>query len=137
MWIAAVNHKDWILSEHSWICGAHLISGYNSNNPTSPYYTPSVFSHVKRPQKRKLLRDMRRYERTTCSKRRRIADENRLQAAHSLLELADDGNGSQPHSGTASCTTMTIHNIEQLEAGYRIMQNKSSKLRSECEKENQ
>ena len=130
LWIAAVNRKNWAPSEHSWICGAHFISGCKSNDPTSPDYTPSVFSHVKSPQKRKLLTDMGRYERTIYSKKRRLADGNRLQA------LLDDGNGSQfceSQSGTASCTTMTMHDIEKLEEAYHTMQNENSQLHNECE----
>jgi hypothetical protein len=59
-----------------------------------------------------------------------------MSAARSLLELAEDGNGSQfcePYSGTASSTIMTIHDIEQLEVGYRNMQDENIQLRSECE----
>ena len=60
---------DWALSEYSWICGAHFILGYKSNNPTSPDCIPSVFNHVKSPQKCKLLKDMERYERTASTTR--------------------------------------------------------------------
>ena len=56
MWIAAVNLKDWAPSEYSWMCGAHFISGCKSNDPISPDYVPSVFSHIKSPIKRSLWR---------------------------------------------------------------------------------
>ena len=46
-WIAAMAHKNWEPIEHSWICSAHFVSGAKDNNPLSPDYVPSVFSHVK------------------------------------------------------------------------------------------
>ena len=62
MWIAAVNRKDWVPNEYSWICGAHFVNGCKSNDPVSPDYVPSVFKHIKSPRKRKLENDMKRYE---------------------------------------------------------------------------
>ena len=47
-----------------------------------------------------------------------------------LQEQVDDGNGSW-FSGTASCTTKTMHDIEKLD---EAMQNENSQLRNECEK---
>ena len=87
MWIAAVGRKDWAPSEYSWICGEHFISGRKSNDPASPDYVPTIFDHVKSPQKRRLISNMSRYERTVCTKKRRIANDDRAFAAQSLLGL--------------------------------------------------
>ena len=57
LWIAVVNRKDWVLSERSWICGAHFINGCESDDPVSPDYVPFIFNHIK-SQKRKLVKDM-------------------------------------------------------------------------------
>ena len=67
MWIAAVIRKDWLPSEYSWLCGAHFINGRKNDDPASPDYVPSVFSHILSPQKRKLVKNMERYERTVST----------------------------------------------------------------------
>lgn len=50
------------------------------------------------------------------------------------LELANGSLFCEPQSGTASGTTMKMHDIEQLDEGYHTMQNENSQLRNECEK---
>ena len=72
MWIAAVNRKDWLPSEYSWICGKHFVSGRKSNDLAFPDYVPSVFDHVKSPQKHRLLREMGRYEERRTLKEREL-----------------------------------------------------------------
>ena len=88
-WIAAVSCKDWAPSEFSWICGAHFISGRKSNDPVSPDYVPSVFSHIKSPMKRKLVKDMDRYERITGTKKRKVNTVERMSTAQALLQLSE------------------------------------------------
>ena len=34
-WIADINCKNWVPSEHSWICSAQFISGCKSSDPMS------------------------------------------------------------------------------------------------------
>ena len=119
-----------------WICREHFISGRKSNYPASPDYIPPVFNHVKSPQKRRLLSNMDRYERITGSKRKRFANNDRVCAAQSLLDISDSGNGSQfcePHSGIASSTIMSMHDIELIEVGLHTMQSMNSQLHMECE----
>ena len=53
-----------------------------------------IFDHVKSPQKRRLITNMSRYERTVCTKKRRVANDDRAFAAQSLLGLSESGNGS-------------------------------------------
>lgn len=91
MWVAPVGRKDWALNEYAWICGKHLISGCKSNDPASPDYAPTVFDHVKSPQKRRLVSNMTRYERTMRKKKRRVDNDARTCAAQSLLELSESG----------------------------------------------
>ena len=43
-----------------------------ANDITSPAYSPSIFSHIKSPKKRKAEEDLRRFSRLTENKRRRI-----------------------------------------------------------------
>ena len=51
-WIAAVDHKHWIPTEHSWICGAHFILFLGVKAMIVflqiTVYVPSVFNHEKR-----------------------------------------------------------------------------------------
>ena len=115
---AAVNRKDWAPTEYSWIYGAHFISGHKSNDPVSPDYVPSVFSHVKSPKRRKLVKDMDRYERVAATRKIRLETNERMSAAQSLLELSEDENGSQfcePHTGTSiamSCVILKFWNVD-------------------------
>ena len=105
MWIAAVNRKDWVPSEYSWICGSHFVNGCKSDDPVSPDYVPSVFNHIKSTKKRKIVKDMARYEQMVRTKKRRVDNHHRMSAAQALLDLSEDGNGSQfcePHTGTST-----------------------------------
>ena len=43
-WVAAVNRKDWIPNEYTWICSEHFLNGQRSDNPLAPNYVPSVLS---------------------------------------------------------------------------------------------
>ena len=72
-WVAAVNRKNWVPNEFSWICSSHFVGGKKSNDPKSPAYTPSrsIFNHVKSPKKRKAADDLRRFCRLRETKRRR------------------------------------------------------------------
>ena len=70
-WIAAVSRKNWIPRELTWICSNHFVGGKKCNDPTSPAYTPSLFSHVRSPVKRKAADDLRRFCRLREAKRRR------------------------------------------------------------------
>ena len=102
-----------------------------------------MFDHVKSPQKRRLLRDMGRYEERRALKERRRANYDRRRsndaracAAQSLLQLSENCNGSQycePYTGTASSTAMTMQDIEVLEGDNLNLRNENSLLLSKCE----
>jgi len=136
MWIAAVNRKDWVPSEYSWICGSHFVNGCKSDDPVSPDYVPSVFNHIKSPKKRKIVKDMERYERMVSTKKRRVDNHHRMSAAQALLDLSEDGNGSQfcePHTGTSTSTCMSMRDIEDLECSILKLENENGKLLREYE----
>ena len=117
-WIAAVGHKDWVPTQHSWICSTHFLSGAKSNDPLLPDYVPSIFSYTKSPLKRKLAKDRERYERAANTKKRRVEAGERLCAAQSLLDLSNMGNGTEycePHTGLHTMTTLSMADIKQLE----------------------
>ena len=71
-WIAAVNRKDWAPTEYTWICSAHFVSRSKSNNPLSPNYVPTIFSHTESPVKRKMEAQVESFERRQTMKRKRI-----------------------------------------------------------------
>ena len=71
-WIAAVRQKSWIPSQSTKICSKHFTSGKKSNNPLSPDYVPTLFSFTKSPVKRKVLAEVKNFERRQAMKRRRV-----------------------------------------------------------------
>ena len=79
---------------------------------------------------------MKRYERVVSTKKRRVDIDDRMSAAQSLLELSEDGNGSQfcePHTGTFTSTDMSMNNIDVLEGSVQKLQDENVKLLRECE----
>lgn len=134
-WTSAVNRKDWVPNEHSWICGAHFITGCKSNDPVSPDFTPSVFDYVKSPQKRKLVNDIERYDRTVATKRKRMDNTAAASAATSLVaRLADNGTTDlEPHTESFASTTLSMSDIEKLESRTRLLEDENSKLKEENE----
>ena len=95
-WIAIINHKK----------TGSRISTLGYAVPTSCLESevhviihchltvPSVFRHTKGPVKSKLLKDMDRYDRAAETKKKRVENSHRLDAARSLLHLAHVGNGT-------------------------------------------
>ena len=74
-WVAAVNRKDWIPNEHSWICSEHFVTGERSDNPLAPNFVPTIFKHIDSPSKRKLVKDMDNFVRRQDMKRRRLVSD--------------------------------------------------------------
>ena len=108
-----------------WICGAHFINGFKSNDPVSLDYVPSVFNHIKSPKKRKLTKDMERYERMAITKKKGVDNNDRMSAAQSLLEVSEVGNGSEfcePHSASFTSTSLSMSDIEDLECNLQKFQ---------------
>lgn len=65
--VAAVGRKDWSPGKYSWICSKHLIEG-KSNDPASPDYVFSIFSHTSNEAKRKAIKDLECFD--SCKKKR-------------------------------------------------------------------
>ena len=61
-WVAAVAKRNWTPNEYSWLCSAHFVIGTQSDDPVSPDFVPTLFSHVGSPLKRKAERDLMRYK---------------------------------------------------------------------------
>ena len=62
---------------------------------------------------------MKRFERVSQTKKRRVETGNKLEATRSLLELSDTGNGvifCEPHSGVFTMTDLAMNNLKELEA---------------------
>ena len=57
-WVAAVARKNWTPNEYSRLCSAHFVTGTKSDDPLSPDFVPTLFSHVESPIKRKAERDL-------------------------------------------------------------------------------
>ena len=87
-WIAAVKRENWTPSEHDKLCSEHFVSGARSKDPLAPNFVPSLFKHVKSPVKRRLQREMERYQRRQATMRRRIIGTGTPTA---VLHANDDG----------------------------------------------
>ena len=46
-WIAAVNRKNWMPNENTWICSAHFISGSKRDDPLSTDFVPTVMEVIR------------------------------------------------------------------------------------------
>ena len=117
-WIAAVARKNWEPNEHSWLCSEHFISGSKNDDPLSPDYVPTIFAHIKSPQKRRVSEGMKRYERLCETKKRRVENESKVEAAVALLELSEMGNGvdyCKPCSGIFTMTELSMSDVNKLE----------------------
>ncbi|WAR10178.1 THAP9-like protein, partial [Mya arenaria] len=42
-WIKAMNRRDWVPNENSFVCSAHFVSGWHSYDAGDADYAPSVF----------------------------------------------------------------------------------------------
>lgn len=62
--------------------------GAKSDDPLSPVYVPSLFSFTKSPVKRKATRVALRYKERQTTKRRRLANHQRMEAAIALQNLS-------------------------------------------------
>ena len=119
-WIAAVSRKNWTPNEYSWLCSAHFISGSKSDDPLSPDFVPTLFSHLKSPVKRKAKRDLVRYERRREVKKRRLEFTLREEVAAALVQLGDDtldvdtDKEETSHEVQHSCSTMTDLSSEHI-----------------------
>ena len=67
-----------------------LSKGERSKNPRSPNFVPSIFHHTSEEEKRKLVARLDTFERRLESKRRRINEVRRVEAAQGLLNLSSD-----------------------------------------------
>ena len=95
-----MRRENWQPSEHSWVCSAHFVSGKKSDDPLSPDYVPSVFSHVNSPQKRRVKRQLERYEQRRSTKKRRLDAVEDISSSHSELQSVMQQGDSQQGEGT-------------------------------------
>ena len=71
LWVAKINRKDWVPNEHSRVCSAHFTKGEKSDDPLSPDYSPTVFSHTTCHEKEQAKVYFTAYERRKDSRRKR------------------------------------------------------------------
>ncbi|XP_065896309.1 THAP domain-containing protein 2-like [Dysidea avara] len=85
-WIAAVNRKNWMPNEHTWLCGRHFISGTKSDDPLDIDFVPSIFNHVSTPMKWKMKSRASDYHRRKGTKKRRNEEASRQKLAKESRE---------------------------------------------------
>ena len=90
VWVSAVKRECWEPTEHSWLCSAHFVSGSKNNDPLSPDYVPSIFSHVRSPPKRKAEQDLHSYARRKEARRKRSEAVSRETACQVLLSFTGE-----------------------------------------------
>lgn len=83
-WIAAIKRKNWQPTKNSWVCSSHFISGAKSDEPLSPDFVPSIFSHTDSPAKRQRINALQTYNRR---KQMRLSRGNSLRLE---LEVDED-----------------------------------------------
>ena len=89
-WIAAVKRNNRSPSEYDRICSDHFVSGRKSKNPLAPNYVPGLFKHIESPVKRRLERDMERFQRRQAMMKKR-----RIQATAASIAVLHDGTGNE------------------------------------------
>ena len=66
--IVAFKRDDWILSDNTWICSMHFVTGKRSDNRLAPNYVPTFFPQLNSPAKRKLEKEVSSFERRQATK---------------------------------------------------------------------
>ncbi|XP_067102000.1 THAP domain-containing protein 1-like [Osmerus mordax] len=130
LWICAIikrnvtSHsgegKQWQPSKYTRICSEHFIKGAKSDDPLSPDWVPSIFTHSPAIKKRKREKDMERYEQHNRMKNKRV-EEKKPDAVDVLLELS-----SEPHAELAPLKE------EEQQCDNRLCREKIERLQKEC-----
>jgi len=90
------------------VCSAHFVSGNKSDDPLSPDYTPSVFSYVGSPDKRRAKRQLERYKQRKHSKGRRLEYSQKSDDAAEGIDVDPTVNGvAQTHAVSTRDSTIT------------------------------
>ena len=135
-------------TEYTWLCSCHFIGGSKSDDPTSPAFVPTLFDHVKSPAKRKVERQLARYERTSMSKKRRLqtqpecakeAARDEYEMLHSPLGDHDDSPSLLSETTSTEhvhiMTDMIMDNISRLERECANLREENIRIQSELQKE--
>ena len=71
LWIAKINRKNWSPNYSSRVCSAHFVKGVKSDDPLSPDYVPTVFTHTTCQEREQVEVHFSAYERRKESRRKR------------------------------------------------------------------
>ncbi|XP_062328761.1 uncharacterized protein LOC134028889 isoform X2 [Osmerus eperlanus] len=107
--------------------------GAKSDDPLSPDWVPSIFTHTPAIKKRKREKDMERYEQHNRMKNKRVEEKKKPDAVDVLLELS-----SEPHAELApleeeeqQCANrLCRENIERLQKECNELREENQRLRS-------
>ena len=98
-----------------------LFIGAKSDDPLSPDWVPSVFTHTPASKKRKREKDMERYEQHNRMKNKRVEEKKKQDAVEVLLELS-----SVPDAGPAPPAE------DEQQCQNRACKEKFERLQREC-----
>ena len=110
-----------------------LFSGCKSDDPLSPDYIPTVFSHVTSPQKRKKEMDLKKFEKRQETKKRRVEEEKRRKAAEGLLGLSSmpEVEEAPIHKPPTPPPPLGHCNSEQCKQYFKALEDECQALRTE------
>lgn len=118
LWIAKINRKNWSPNDSSRVCSAHFIKGVKSDDPLSPDYVPTVFTHTTSHEKEQVEVHFTAYERRKECRRKRRENFNPLLARR-----------RKRRRSRQSMETMTVTTMDSI----AFIERENSELRNNCQ----
>ena len=118
LWIAKINRKNWSPNDSSRVCSAHFIKAVKSDDPLSPDYVPTVFTHTTSHEKEQVEVHFTAYERRKECRRKQRENFNPLMARRRKRRWSRQ-----------SMETMTVTTMDSI----AFIERENSKLRNNCQ----
>ncbi|XP_059924022.1 inosine triphosphate pyrophosphatase isoform X2 [Gadus macrocephalus] len=135
LWICASvpgENKQWQPSKYTRLCSEHFIKGAKYDDPLSPDWVQSIFSHIPATKKRKREKDMERYEQHSRMKNKRVEEKKKKDAVDVLLDLSSvpDAGPAPPAVDEQQCDNKPCkENIARLQRECNDFREKNRKLK--------
>ena len=109
-----------------------VIIGAKCDDPLSPDWVPSIFSHIPATKKRKREKDMERYEQHSRMKNKRVEEKKKKDAVDVLLDLSSvpDAGPAPPAVDEQQCENKPCkENIARLQRECNDLREENLKLK--------